>query len=196
MAGPGPASFASEVEASPEVAAVARTTRYVRADVTDPEDSRACCVVARGQNPPVGLRHAYQSDRRTRLSSATVAVSPQPCLASVRTLPPARAAYRPSTRQASLTARDRGNSSRVAAQVTRLYDRLTERDCSPRLPSASGTAIVVSRLQLRHADPTRKFVKKGLRSDQEAVDVRTSDRSVRCIGRVGFRARTPIGRAN
>ena len=38
MAGPGPASFASEVEASPEVAAVARTTRYVRADVTDPKD--------------------------------------------------------------------------------------------------------------------------------------------------------------
>ena len=42
-------AFASEVEASPEVAALARTTRYVRADVTVRRISTACCVVARGQ---------------------------------------------------------------------------------------------------------------------------------------------------
>jgi glucose-6-phosphate 1-dehydrogenase len=61
-------AFASEVEASPEVAEVARTTSYVRADVTDPKDLdgllRACPskpVILYFALPPAVTEHACRA---------------------------------------------------------------------------------------------------------------------------------------
>ncbi|MFL6046060.1 MAG: glucose-6-phosphate dehydrogenase [Propionibacteriaceae bacterium] len=60
-------AFASEVEASPEVDAVARTTRYVRADVTDPKDLdhvlRSCSapVIFYFALPPAVTEHACRA---------------------------------------------------------------------------------------------------------------------------------------
>jgi hypothetical protein len=60
-------AFASEVDASPEVDAVARTTRYVRADVTDPKDLdhllRSCSapVILYFALPPAVTEHACRA---------------------------------------------------------------------------------------------------------------------------------------
>jgi glucose-6-phosphate 1-dehydrogenase len=58
-------AFASQVEAAPEVAEVVRTTRYMRADVTDPKDLdrllRACSsgpVTLYFALPPAVTEHA------------------------------------------------------------------------------------------------------------------------------------------
>jgi glucose-6-phosphate 1-dehydrogenase len=155
-------AFASQVEAAPEVAEVVRTTRYMRADVTDPKDLdrllRACSsgpVILYFALPPAVTEHACRG-----LTGLTVP---------------------PDTR--FVMEKPFGSDTASADKLNRVLTRLVPEDQIHRVDHYLGMSTVLNILGLRY---TNRMLESVLDSTHVAsVDI-LLDESLALEGRAGY----------